>query len=395
MGDKMNKLKPKALAFHKGGKIAIKSKVKLNTINDLSLAYTPGVAYPCLEIAANADNAYKYTSKNNTVAVISDGTAVLGLGDIGPLAALPVMEGKCLLFKKFADIDAIPIVLATKDIDEIIRTVEILAPSFGGINLEDISFPRCVEIENRLSASLNIPVFHDDQRGTAVVTAAALISASKLVNKKFSDLKIAIMGLGAAGTSIAKLLKRMGVGKIYACNSRGIVSKRKVLSPLIEQLVNKNIIDSFDDYHKDNIEEIMTGADVFIGVSRGNLLPKEAVEKMSDRPIIFALANPDPEISFTEVKKTKAYIYATGRSDYPNQINNVLAFPGIFKGTLISGHKKITEQMCINASYAIAELVDDNRLSPEYIIPSVFDDRVVSAVSEAIILSEDEKCDIE
>src|SRR5690554_3826432 len=187
MGDKMNKLKSKALAFHKGGKIAIKSKVKLNTINDLSLAYTPGVAYPCLEIAANADNAYKYTSKNNTVAVISDGTAVLGLGDIGPLAALPVMEGKCLLFKKFADIDAIPIVLATKDIDEIIRTVEILAPSFGGINLEDISFPRCVEIENRLSASLNIPVFHDDQRGTAVVTAAALISASKLVNKKFSD----------------------------------------------------------------------------------------------------------------------------------------------------------------------------------------------------------------
>ncbi|MCK9536315.1 MAG: NADP-dependent malic enzyme [Bacilli bacterium] len=387
----MNKLKTQALDFHKGGKVAICSKVSLNNREDLSLAYTPGVAYPCLEIAADPVNAYLYTSKSNTVAVISDGSAVLGLGDIGPLAAMPVMEGKCLLFKKFAGIDAIPIVLATQEVEEIIRTVQILAPSFGGINLEDISFPRCVEIETRLIEALDIPVFHDDQRGTAVVTAAALISACKLVNKKFSELTIALLGLGAAGSSVARLLKLMGVGKIYACNSRGIVSKRKPLSGVVGKLLNENIIDSFDDYDFDSVEEIMNGADVFIGVSRGNLLSKEAVNKMGEQPIVFALANPDPEISFSEIKKTKAYIYATGRSDYPNQINNVLAFPGIFKGALTAGHKKITEQMCIDAAYAIAGLVNENRLSPEYIIPSVFDTDVVRAVSKAIIHGEGEK----
>ncbi|HHZ18342.1 MAG TPA: NADP-dependent malic enzyme [Acholeplasmataceae bacterium] len=387
----MNDLRTKALDFHKGGKLAIASKVKLDDRADLSLAYSPGVAYPCLEIAANPEDAYRYTSKKNTVAVISDGSAVLGLGDIGPLAAIPVMEGKCLLFKKFAGIDAIPIVLATKDTEEIIRTVQILAPSFGGINLEDIAFPRCVEIERRLIETLDIPVFHDDQRGTAVVTAAALISACKLVDKKFSDLRVAILGLGAAGTSIARLLKAMGIGTIYACNSRGIVTRKKPLSPFVLELLDAGIIDSYDDYKEDSIAEIMTGADVFIGVSRGNLLSVENVNRMADRPIVFALANPDPEISLEKIRKTKAYIYATGRSDYPNQINNVLAFPGIFRGALDAGFKKITESMCIAAARAIAGLVAPERLSPDYIIPSVFEADVVRTVSEAIKQSEETK----
>ena len=391
VGEKMNELKTKSLKFHIGGKFAVSSKVRLDSREDLSLAYSPGVAYPSLEIAADPDRAYLYTSKKNTVAVISDGSAVLGLGDVGPLAALPVMEGKCLLFKKFAGIDAIPIVLNTKDTEEIIKTVQILEPSFGGINLEDIAFPRCVEIEQRLIETLDIPVFHDDQRGTAVVTAAALISACKLADKKFPELTIAMLGLGAAGTSIARLLKAMGVGKIYACNSRGIVSKKKPLIPLVEELVNSGIIDSYDDYQNDSIEEIIAGADVFIGVSRGNLLSPEAVNKMGDRPIVFALANPDPEISLADIKKTKAYIYATGRSDYPNQINNVLAFPGIFRGALDAGYKKITERMCVTAAEAIANLVAPDRLSPGYIIPSVFEADVVRAVSEAIKRSEDGK----
>ena len=385
----MNDLRTKALDFHKGGKLAIASKVKLDDRADLSLAYSPGVAYPCLEIAANPEDAYRYTSKKTR------SPSFPTVGRIGlvtsALAAIPVMEGKCLLFKKFAGIDAIPIVLATKDTEEIIRTVQILAPSFGGINLEDIAFPRCVEIERRLIETLDIPVFHDDQRGTAVVTAAALISACKLVDKKFSDLRVAILGLGAAGTSIARLLKAMGIGTIYACNSRGIVTRKKPLSPFVLELLDAGIIDSYDDYKEDSIAEIMTGADVFIGVSRGNLLSVENVNRMADRPIVFALANPDPEISLEKIRKTKAYIYATGRSDYPNQINNVLAFPGIFRGALDAGFKKITESMCIAAARAIAGLVAPERLSPDYIIPSVFEADVVRTVSEAIKQSEETK----
>jgi len=385
---KMKTLKDESLKIHVGGKIAIKPKVSINNHTDLSLVYSPGVAYPSLEIAKDPNKAYLYTSKSNTVAIISDGSAVLGLGDIGPLAALPVMEGKCLLFKKFAGIDAIPIVLKTKDVDEIVQTIQHLSPSFGGVNLEDISFPRCIEIEKRLVETLDIPVFHDDQRGTAIVCAAALISAVKLVGKNFKDLKVAILGSGAAGTSIAKQLKLMGVGTIYACNSKGIISKNKTLHPSIVQMVNDNIIDSFDNYEKDSIEEILIGADVFIGVSKGNLVTSEMIDKMSDQPIVFALANPDPEISFLEVKRSKAFIYATGRSDYPNQINNVLAFPGVFRGVLDAGYKKITDEMCIQASYAIASLVSEEKITPEYIIPSAFDSDVVKAVSKAIIQGE-------
>lgn len=388
----MNNLKEKALDFHRGGKIAITSKVKIETKDDLSLAYTPGVAYPCLEIHENPADAYVYTSKKNTIAVITDGTAVLGLGDIGPKAAMPVMEGKCLLFKKFAGIDAIPICLDTKDPDELVKTIQYLAPSFGGINLEDISFPRCIEVEERLVELLDIPVFHDDQKGTAVVVSAALISACRLVGKPLESLTIALSGLGAAGSSIAKMLKRLGVGKIYAYNREGIVSLKKNPEPAVRTLLETHAVDSFDWFTEDSLEEIMRHADVFIGVSVGGIVTKEMVNQMNDRPIIFSLANPTPEISYSEAAASKAYIYASGRSDFPNQINNVLAFPGIFRGILDSGHKKITQTMCLNAAYAISRLVTDDRLNREYIIPSVFDERVVPAVSEAISKGDDEAC---
>lgn len=381
----MENIKTKALNLHIGGKMEISSKVKLENREDLSLAYSPGVAYPCIEIANNKNEVYKYTSKKNTIAVISDGTAVLGLGDIGPHAAIPVMEGKCLLFKKFAGIDAIPLCLDTKDIDKLVETVKILAPSFGGVNLEDISFPRCVEIEERLQKELDIPVFHDDQKGTAVVTAAALINACKLVGKRLEDITIAMSGFGAAGSSIAKMLKRMGVGKLYAFNRSGIIDSKKEYPDEIKRMLINKQVDAFDNYEKDELATIVNGADVFIGVSVADVLTKEMVDSMSDKPIILALANPNPEISIDEVKKSKAYIYATGRSDYPNQINNVLAFPGIFKGILSAGYKKITDDMCIAASYAIANLVTDIR--HDNIIPSVFDERVVEAVSNAIIIT--------
>jgi malate dehydrogenase (oxaloacetate-decarboxylating) len=381
----MKDLKIEALKYHEGGKFAITSKVRLDSKEDLTLAYSPGVAFASLEIANNKALSYLYTSRKNVIAVITDGTAVLGLGDIGPEAAMPVMEGKCLLFKKFAGVDAIPICLNTKDPDEIVKTIEYLAPSFGGINLEDISFPRCVEIERRLVESLDIPVFHDDQKGTAVVTTAALINACKLVNKPLNELTIALCGLGAAGSSIAKMLKKVGVKTIYAFNSRGIVSKSKNLIPEVQRLINEGIVDSFDDYKTDTLAEIMKGADVFIGVSAANIVTAEMVNQMASLPIVFALANPNPEIGLEEVKKSKAYIYATGRSDYPNQINNVLAFPGIFKGILNSGYNKITDQMCLNAAYAISNLVLDNELSPEFIIPSAFNETVVGVVASAII----------
>lgn len=379
----MSKFKEQALKVHLGGKMEIASKIELETKEDLSLAYTPGVAIPCLEIHNNPELAYKYTTKQNTIAVVTDGSAVLGLGNIGPMAAMPVMEGKCLLFKKFAGVDAIPICLDTQDPDEIVNIVKNLAPTFGGVNLEDISFPRCVEIESRLNEILDIPVFHDDQRGTAIVTAAALINASRLIKKDLGELKVAINGFGAAGSSIAKQLKLMGVGTIYALNRAGIISKSKVLPKEIANMLEAGVIDSFTIEEDDSLTAVLKDADVFIGVSVRDVLTKEMINLMNDKPVVFALANPDPEIKYEEAKKSKAYIIATGRSDYPNQINNVLAFPGIFRGALDARVSKITDAMCVNASYAIADLIKDE-LTQEYIIPSVFDKRVVDSVSNAI-----------
>ena len=380
----MNDLKTRALELHLGGKIEIASKIRLENKEDLSLAYTPGVAFACLEIAENKDLAYKYTSKHNTIAVITDGTAVLGLGDIGPAAAMPVMEGKCLLFKKIANVDAIPICLDTKDTDELVHIIKNLAPSFGGINLEDISFPRCVEVEERIIDLLDIPVFHDDQKGTAIVCTAALINACKLVNKPLNELTVSMSGFGSAGSSIAKLLKKVGVKTIYAYNREGIISKNKKYDKTITKMLENNQVDSFDIRDEDNLAAIVKGADVFIGVSVADVLTKEMIDTMSDKPIVFALANPNPEIKYVEAKKSKAYTIATGRSDYPNQINNVLAFPGLFRGVLDARYRKITNDMCVAAAYAIADLIKDE-INPEYIIPSVFDPRVASAVRDAII----------
>jgi len=380
----MNDLKTKALEFHVGGKVEIKSKVKLDDKNDLSLAYSPGVAYPCLEIAEDKELAYRYTSKYNTIAVITDGSAVLGLGDIGPIAAMPVMEGKCLLFKKFANVDAIPICIDAKDTEELINTIKAIAPSFGGINLEDIAFPKCVEVEERLAEELDIPVFHDDQKGTAIVTAAALINAARLVNKPLHTLRVAMSGFGSAGSSIAKLLKKLGVKTIYAVNRKGIISKTKDYPKTVTDMLENNLIDSYDIKDRDDLAEIVKDSDVFIGVSVQDVLTPEMVNTMKDKPIIFALANPNPEISYENAQKSKAYIIATGRSDYPNQINNVLAFPGLFRGILDSRYKKITDEMCLAASYAIADLIKDE-IRPDYIVPSVFDERVVVAVRNAII----------
>lgn len=380
----MNDLKTKSLEFHVGGKVEIKSKVKLDDKNDLSLAYSPGVAYPCLEIAEDKELAYRYTSKHNTIAVITDGSAVLGLGDIGPVAAMPVMEGKCLLFKKFANVDAIPICIDAKDTEELINTIKAIAPSFGGINLEDIAFPKCVEVEERLAEELDIPVFHDDQKGTAIVTAAALINAARLVNKPLHTLRVAMSGFGSAGSSIAKLLKKLGVKTIYAVNRKGIISKTKDYPKTVTDMLENNLIDSYDIKDRDDLAEIVKDSDVFIGVSVQDVLTPEMVNTMKDKPIIFALANPNPEISYENAQKSKAYIIATGRSDYPNQINNVLAFPGLFRGILDSRYKKITDEMCLAASYAIADLIKDE-IRPDYIVPSVFDERVVVAVRNAII----------
>lgn len=380
----MNDLKTRALELHLGGKIEIASKIRLENKEDLALAYTPGVAFPCLEIAEDKELAYKYTSKHNTIAVVTDGTAVLGLGDIGPAAAMPVMEGKCLLFKKFANVDAIPICLDTKETDDLVNTIKNLAPSFGGINLEDISFPRCVEVEERLIELLDIPVFHDDQKGTAIVTAAALINASKLVNKPLNQLTVSMSGFGSAGSSIAKLLKKIGVKTVYAVNRKGIINKNKVYDKTVIKMLENNQVDSFDIKGEDNLAAIVKGSDVFIGVSVADVLTKEMIDTMNDKPIVFALANPNPEIKYIEAKKSKAYIIATGRSDYPNQINNVLAFPGLFRGVLDARYRKITEEMCVATAYAIADLIKDE-INPEYIIPSVFDPRVASAVRDAII----------
>lgn len=381
----MKDINKRSLEIHEKntGKLAIISKVPLENADDLSLAYSPGVAAPCMEIFRNKEEVYKYTSKGNMVAVITDGSAVLGLGNIGALAALPVMEGKCLLFKKFAGVDAVPVCLNTQDPKEIINIIKNIAPTYGGINLEDISFPRCVEIEETLRKELDIPLFHDDQHGTAIVVCAALINAAKVVNKRFEDLTISLCGLGAAGSAIAKLLKQMGVKTILAVNSRGVVSKLNNNNHLINQLLEENIITSYD--CKDaSLKDIIKAADCFIGVSINDILTVEMINSMADKPIVFALANPNPEISYDEVKKSKAYIYATGRSDIVNQINNVLAFPGIFHGVLKARSKKITDEMYEVSARAIADLLDEKEINQEYIIPSPFDERVMRAVSDAV-----------
>ena len=381
----MADFKEKVLDLHEKyqGKIEITSKLQINSKEDLALVYSPGVAEASLAIKENKEDVYKYTSKGKFVAIVTDGSAVLGLGDIGPEAALPVMEGKALLFKKFAGVDAFPICLRTKDVDEIVNTVKLIAPGFGGVNLEDISFPRCVEIEERLKKELDIPVFHDDQHGTAIVTLAALINACKVVGKKLENLKVVISGFGAAGSAIARLLRKASVPSIYATNRRGVLSKLKENDPMVDRFLEKGIVDSYN--KKDGkLEDIIKDADVFIGVSVADVLTKEMVNMMADKPIVFALANPNPEISSIEVKKTKAYIYATGRSDLPNQINNVLAFPGLFKGVFACKAKQITEEMLLDASQAIASLITKEELSKDYIIPSPFDERVALVVSKAV-----------
>ena len=373
-----------ALEMHEQnrGKIAVRPKVRVENRNDLSTAYTPGVAEPCRRIAANKDDVYRYTAKGNLVAVVSDGTAVLGLGDIGPEAAMPVMEGKALLFKEFADVDAFPICLDTKDVEEIIRTVKFLAPTFGGINLEDISAPRCFEIEKRLKEEIDIPVFHDDQHGTAIVVCAGLLNALKLVGKQMENVNIVINGAGSAGISIAKLLMQFGAGNIVLVDKNGAVSvDEDWLNPAqraMAEVTNKH-------NERGSLAEVIKGKDVFIGVSAPKVVTAEMVASMAADAIVFAMANPTPEIMPEEAAKGGARVIATGRSDYPNQINNVLVFPGIFRGALDARATDITEEMKLAAARAIAAIVTDEELTEEYIIPGAFDKRVAPAVANAVM----------
>lgn len=372
-----------SLEFHKKlkGKFEVISRAKVENEKDLSLAYTPGVAEPCREIAKDPDNAYIYTRKCNTVAVISDGTAVLGLGDIGPLASLPVMEGKSILFKEFADVDAFPIVLNTKDTDEIVETVSRISGSLGGINLEDISAPRCFEIERRLKEKLDIPVFHDDQHGTAIVVLAGIMNALKIIKKEPSDLKVVMSGAGAAGIAIAKLLLSFGVKNIVMFNKEGIIDRNKEYTdPSLEDISKITNPNNESGVLADSIK----GADVFIGVSAPNLLSTEMVSTMNKDAIIFAMANPVPEIFPEDAKKGGARIIGTGRSDFPNQVNNVLAFPGIFRGALDVRASDINEEMKLAAANAIANQVTDEELNEDYIIPKALNKNVAKAVAEAV-----------
>jgi len=363
------------------GKLEVVSKVGLKTRDDLSTAYTPGVAEPCRRIRDNKMDVYKYTCKSNTVAVVSDGTAVLGLGDIGPEAAIPVMEGKSILFKQFGGVDAFPICLDTKDTEEIIETVKRIAPVFGGINLEDIAAPRCFEIERRLNEELDIPVFHDDQHGTAIVVAAGLINALKLVGKKMSDINAVINGAGSAGISICRLLMRLGIGNVVLMNSKGALCPGVAgMNP--EQAAMAEVTNR--DRQIGNLEEIIKGKDVFIGVSVANVVTADMVASMAADPIVFAMANPTPEIMPEEAKKGGVRVMATGRSDFPNQINNVLVFPGIFRGALDARATAITEEMKVAAVNAIASIVSDEELNEEYVIPDPFDERVAKAVAKAV-----------
>jgi len=374
----------KALLLHEQwqGKISTELKAELNNAEDLTYAYTPGVAQPCLEISKDPSLAYKYTSKANTIAVISDGTAVLGLGDIGPEAAMPVMEGKSCLFKKFGGINAVPIVLDTIDPKEIIAIIKALAPTFGGINLEDISSPRCVEIERALIDELDIPVFHDDQHGTAIVVTAALINALKLVKKEAKDVKVVVSGAGAAGYSIIKLIMMLGVQNVIAFDSKGAINKKHAEN---YNLVKKELAEITNKEQKDmTMKEAFVGADVFIGVSQKDLVTKEMVASMNKDAIVFAMANPQPEILYADAKEAGARVAATGRSDMPNQINNVVAFPGIFKGALQARAKKITDEMKLAASIGLANMIPDDKIREDYVIVSAFEENVADTVAKAV-----------
>jgi malate dehydrogenase (oxaloacetate-decarboxylating) len=376
----------RTLAMHRGGKIEQHNKYPLKTRDDLSMAYTPGVARVCMEIASDRSKAFDYTIKRNTVAVVSDGSAVLGLGDIGPEAAMPVMEGKAMLFKEFAGIDAFPICLDTNDPDRIIDAVKLLAPAFGGINLEDISAPRCFVIEDALKEEVDIPVFHDDQHGTAVVTMAALFNALKIVGKPISDIRVLMLGLGAAGVAVTKMMLASGVTKIIGCDRRGALSTQR------EDYVDGRMTEIKRWYSENSNPEgrlgppaeVIQDADLFVGLSGPGLIEASALDRMADDAIVFAMANPTPEV-MPEEAEPYVRIMATGRSDYPNQINNVLCFPGIFRGALDAGAPRITEEMKLAAAQGIAEVVSEDDLSEDYIIPSVFDRDVAPAVAKAVV----------
>lgn len=363
------------------GKIEVISKVPVGTKHDLSVAYTPGVAEPCLAIQKDVNLSYEYTRRWNLVAVVTDGTAVLGLGDIGPEAGMPVMEGKCVLFKTFGDVDAFPLCIRSKSVDEIVNTVKLLAGSFGGVNLEDISAPRCFEIERRLKAECDIPIFHDDQHGTAVVTLAAMINALKLVKKDIKDMEVVVNGSGAAGIAITKLLMSMGLRKVILCDRQGAIYEGR--DGLNEEKAEMAKISNLE-MKKGSLKEALVGADVFIGVSAPGMVTKEMVQSMAKDPIIFAMANPVPEIMPDEAREAGAKVIGTGRSDFANQINNVLAFPGIFRGALDVRASDINDEMKIAAAKAIASLVSDEELNPEFVIPSPFDPRVGKTVAEAV-----------
>ncbi|MDO5538851.1 MAG: malic enzyme-like NAD(P)-binding protein [Eubacteriales bacterium] len=363
------------------GKIEVVSRANVNTKEALSLAYTPGVAQPCLEIRKDPDKSYELTRRWNTVAVVTDGTAVLGLGDIGPEAGMPVMEGKCVLFKEFGGVDAIPLCVRSKDVDEIVNTVRLLAGSFGGVNLEDISSPRCFEIEKRLKECCDIPIFHDDQHGTAVITLAGIINALKVTGKKLEDVKIVTSGAGAAGIAIIKLLMAMGLKNVIMTDRRGAIYEgREGLNPIKEEMAK---ITNFN-HEKGSLEEVIRGADIFIGVSAPGTLTKEMVRTMAKNPIIFACANPTPEIFPEDAKEAGAAVVSTGRSDFPNQVNNVLCFPGLFRGALDVRASDINDEMKIAAAYAIAGLVSDSELNADYILPAAFDARIKDAVAKAV-----------
>ena len=379
-GLKVRKVSDRTFLIHLGGKIEVNSKVQIKTRDDLSRAYTPGVARVCQAIAADPSDARRLTIKRNTVAVVTDGSAVLGLGNIGPAAAMPVMEGKAALFKRFANIDAWPVCLDTQDVDEIVRTVQIIATVYGGINLEDISAPRCFEIERRLRGILDIPVFHDDQHGTAIVVTAALKNSLKLVKKNIADVKIVLNGVGAAGTAVARLLYHAGARHMLGFDVDGIIHKD---SPKNDEMRSWFVEISNQENFKGNLSQALVGADVFIGVSVPNVLAEADLQKMAKDSVVFALANPDPEID-PEVARRYAKVVATGRSDQPNQINNVLAFPGVFRGLLDIGATKITEDALVAAADAIANCVRPDQLNESFIIPSVFDPAVTPAVASAI-----------
>ncbi|KKI92905.1 malate dehydrogenase [Bacillus sp. SA1-12] len=380
----MPTLREETIKMHKEnqGKLGVHSKVPVRNAKDLSLAYSPGVAEPCLDIHKDESKAYEYTMKGNLVAVVSNGTAVLGLGNIGPKAAMPVMEGKALLFKSFADVDAFPICLNTTDPDKIVEVVKLLEPTFGGVNLEDIAAPQCFDIEERLRKECNIPIFHDDQHGTAIVTAAGLINALKLANKKIDDIRVVVNGAGAAGVAIVKLLLHMGVKDVILCDTKGIIYEGRPvgMNPFkdeMAQITNKRKMQG-------QLADALAGADVFVGVSVAGAVTKEMIQSMNQNSIIFAMANPVPEIMPEDAKEAGALVIGTGRSDFPNQVNNVLAFPGIFRGALDVQAKEINEEMKLAAVYAIAGLIEEKDLNPDYVIPDPFDNRVAPSVAASV-----------